>query len=432
MRIVLVGLMVLATGLVTAAPPPARALTQAAAAPANVTVRTPGAISGPTTTFSEIETHADCAPGELISAGGITQTIGTGMVSNGNHVNGIEPSADGITEFTGTPGVVATDVTHWLGFGGTGGAAQAEFSSTPFALCLASGVIPHTQVIMNKVTGPVTASLPLVVVASCPANTVLLGGGARTIPASVGSLKPIASYPTFNNPGHDFGKKAAADGETNPDSWAAVGFNGGGGDTSNTTFAYAICSGTGVSGFTSTVRYREVSGPTLATTGQIATVGCNAGDGTLISGGAGISGGNITTTDYTIPGSQGDHLNGSFPSDPAGTPVSDGTTTAASWTALTHTGGVNSPNTFSHVWALCATTPAPPSTLAGLTDPDLHPLMDTLSNTIRDGTGNKIIKLDPPCAATGPYQGLSNIDKLSLSAQLNDGCLQFITTYTAP
>ncbi|HET9255842.1 MAG TPA: hypothetical protein VFO16_11640 [Pseudonocardiaceae bacterium] len=75
---------------------------------------------------------------------------------------------------------------------------------------------------------------------------------------------------------------------------------------------------------------------------------------------------------------------------------------------------------------------APMTTLSGLTDPDLHPVMDALSNTIRDGSGNKIIKLDPPCAATGPYQGLSDIDKLNLSAQLNDGCLQFITTYTGP
>jgi hypothetical protein len=38
-------------------------------------------------------------------------------------------------------------------------------------------------------------------VATCPANTVRLGGGARTTPASVG--KPIASYPTFSNSAHD-------------------------------------------------------------------------------------------------------------------------------------------------------------------------------------------------------------------------------------
>jgi hypothetical protein len=68
---------------------------------------------------------------------------------------------------------------------------------------------------------------------------VLLGGGARTTPASAGSTKPIASYPTFYNAAHDYGQKAAADGDTNPDSWAAVGWAAGG--SGNTTYAYAIC-----------------------------------------------------------------------------------------------------------------------------------------------------------------------------------------------
>jgi hypothetical protein len=58
--------------------------------------------------------------------------------------------------------------------------------------------------------------------------------------------------------------------------------------------------------------------------------------------------------------------------------------------------------------------------------------MNSLSDAIKDGSGNKIIGLDPPCAMTGPYQGLSDIDKLSLSTQANDGCLQFVTTYDSP
>lgn len=320
----------------------------------SVTVQTPGATSGPSSTFSEIETDADCSNGALISGGGVTQAIGTGMTSNGNHVNGTEPSSDGSTELTGSPGVVATDVAHWLAFGGTGGATNASFSTTPFAVCFTSNLINHTQVVMNKAAGPSSASTPQVVVATCPANTVLLGGGARTTPASAGSTKPIASYPTFYNAVHDYGQKAAADGETNPDSWTAVGWSAGG--SSNTTYAYAICSGNdiNVSGVTVKVRYSEASGPTSATTGQTQTVGCGGEDGTLISGGAAISGGNVTTTDFTGPGSQGDHLNGSLPSDSSGNPVSNGTTNAAYWSAFTHTGGASSPSTYSDVWALCA------------------------------------------------------------------------------
>ncbi|MGH3875218.1 MAG: hypothetical protein ACRDSR_27595 [Pseudonocardiaceae bacterium] len=49
----------------------------------SVTVQTPGATSGPGSTFSEISTHADCANGALVSGGGINQAIGTGMASNG-------------------------------------------------------------------------------------------------------------------------------------------------------------------------------------------------------------------------------------------------------------------------------------------------------------------------------------------------------------
>lgn len=319
------------------------------------TVKTPGAASGPAATFSEISTHADCAAGP-VSGGGIDQAIGTGTSSNGNHVNGTGPSPDGSTEYTGSTGVVGTDDTHWLAIGGSGGAVNGSFSSTPYAVCLGSSLIDHTQVVMNKTAGPSGAAVVGLVVATCPANTRLLGGGARTTPASVGSLKPIAGYPTFDDAAHDHGQKAAADGETDPDSWAAVGWNGGGGGSNNTTYAYAICSGSGidVSGATVTVRHGGAAGPDTATSGLTVTVGCGANDGPLVSGGAAISGADPTTTDFTGPGSGGDHLNGSFPSDSGGSPVADGTTTASHWTASTHTGGAGSSGNRSDAWVLCA------------------------------------------------------------------------------
>ncbi|MFE7099597.1 hypothetical protein [Streptomyces erythrochromogenes] len=335
--------------LVLAAPGTAHANT------VGVTVKTPGATMGPGSAFSEISTDASCSSG-LVSGGGINQAIGTGTSSNGNKINGTSPSPDGSTEYTGSTGVVGTDVTHWLGIGGSGGAVNASFTSTPYALCFSSSLINHTQVVMNKLAGPTSSGTVGLVTATCPANTRLLGGGARITPASVGSLKPIASFPTFNDSAHGFGQKAAADGETNPDSWTAVGWNGGGGDSNNTTYAYAICSGStiNVGGATVKVRHSEVSGPTAATSGQSVTTGCGGNDGKLVAGGAAISGGNVTTTNFTGPGSVGDHLNGSYPSDSGGTPVADGTTNAAHWTAFTHTGGGSSPNTYSDVWALCA------------------------------------------------------------------------------
>ena len=340
----------------------ARAATLTPAAPVKVTVQVSGAASGPAVGFAETKADAGCPRGWLISGGGINQSIGTGMSSNGNHVNGAEPSADGSGEFLGASGVVAKDAAHWLALGGSGAVVNPSFASTSFALCLASTVIAHTQVVLAKAAGPTAALTPEVVVASCPANTVLLGGGARTTPASAGSLKPIASYPTFHNAAHALGRKPAADREINPDSWAAVGLNGGGtGPVPNSTYAYAICGQPGVdtSGLTVTVHSHEVSGPTTATTSQMVTTSCGPADGMLISGGAAISGGNLTSG-FTAPGSQGDHLNGSFPSASSGAPVGNGTI-ATSWTAVAHTGGADSPQTFSEVWALCARTSSAPA-----------------------------------------------------------------------
>jgi hypothetical protein len=343
----------------------ARAAAATPAAPVTVTVQVSGAASGPTAGFAEIKTDAGCPRGSLVSGGGINQSIGTGMPSNGNHVNGVAPSADGSSEFLGPTGAVARDVAHWLAVGGSGAVVNSSFSTTSFALCVASNVITHTQVVMTSLAGPAKALTPAVAVASCPANTVLLGGGGRTTPASAGSLKPIASYPTYHNTAHDLGGKPATDGEINPDSWAAVGLNGGGtGTTPNTTYAYAICGqpGSDTSGLTVTVRSQEVGGPATSTTGQKVTTSCRPADGALISGGAAISGGNLTIHGFTAPGSQGDHLNGSFPSNTSGAPAGNGTTTATSWTAITHTGGVDSPQTFSEAWALCArTNSAPPA-----------------------------------------------------------------------
>ncbi|GAA2807426.1 hypothetical protein GCM10010505_37100 [Kitasatospora aburaviensis] len=135
--------------------------------------------------------------------------------------------------------------------------------------------------------------------------------------------------------------------------WLAIG---GGGGATNETYAYAVCSGAGINvgGATVTVRNSEASGPNTATSGQTVTVGCGGNDGKLVSGGAAISSGDVTGTDFTGPGSGGDHLNGSYPSDADGNPVADGTTTASYWTAYTHTGGAGSSGNHSDAWALCA------------------------------------------------------------------------------
>ncbi|MDH6127465.1 hypothetical protein [Kitasatospora sp. GP82] len=250
----------------------------------SVTVQTPGATLGPTTIDSSVSTSANCTSG-LVSGGGINQATGTGTGVNGNHVLGTEPSPDGSAEYTGSAGVVGTDVTYWIAKGGSGGQINSSFSTTPYAMCLTSNLINHTQVVMNKANTPTTATTVGLVTATCPANTALLGGGALVTPSNTGNLKAIASFPTFNNSAHDFGKKAAADGETNPDSWTAVGWDNST-NASNQTYAYAICSGTGISvgGVTVKVRFSERTARTPGAPARTPPSAAAAGTGTWSAG----------------------------------------------------------------------------------------------------------------------------------------------------
>ncbi|HET9257630.1 MAG TPA: hypothetical protein VFO16_20845 [Pseudonocardiaceae bacterium] len=178
----------------------------------------------------------------------------------------------------------------------------------------------------------------------------------------LGSLKPIGSYPTFNDGAHNNGRRAAADGEHNPDSWATFSASAGGSGV--TTTSYAVCTENADPATVDvTVRHSQSDGPFAATTGLLQIVSCPTSDGALLGGGAAMSGTDMTTADFTNPGSQGDHLNGSYPSDASGNPLADGTTGAQSWTAFTHTGGAGSSvPTISHAWALCAMTTEPAAT----------------------------------------------------------------------
>ena len=171
--------------------------------------------------------------------------------------------------------------------------------------------------------------------ATCPPGTTLLSGGARATPGDVGSLKPRASYPS-DAAGAPVLAGAAS-------SWTAVGLNGGGGDRGNATHAYAVCAA-GALPVSSCTRRSQVRGRRAPPRRSPPRARRAA---TLLGGGASIS------DAFGLPGSQGDHLTGSYPSDAAGVPVGAGP--AGAWTAATHTGGVVSGAlTQSDVWAMCA------------------------------------------------------------------------------
>lgn len=318
----------------------ALALPGVAYASTAATVATPGTTSfiapGP---GALLTTAAHCSSG-LVAGGGV-QVTGP---DDGIDVMETEPSTNG----TSAAGNGATDPTYWLGYGGTGGKGTGTYTVQPFAVCFTNATITHTQVMVSSVSGPTTTGGMTSTTATCPVNTRLLGGGAQSTLAANKSVKAIASYPS-NSSG-----SAAADGSTNPTSWTAVALNGGMSGIGNTTGAYAVCSGSGisVSGITVTVKHTNVVGPTAASSAATATTGTCGTAGNMISGGASISGGDPTRGSFTAPGSQGDHLDGDYPSGSTGTPTANGSATT-NWTAIGHTGGMSSPSTDTDVWGLC-------------------------------------------------------------------------------
>lgn len=349
----------LALGLLGSIPVLIALQDSASATTLTLTIIRPAATSGPTGAFSEVRSNAACGvvggSQQLVSGGGVSVTLS----SNSIKVNGSAPW-NGTSEITGTvTGTVANNSPAWLGVGGSGGQGDSSAADTAFAMCFSKGAttdITGTDIVMNSTPGPLAADDVSTTVATCPVGDRLLSGGARVYSVGSGNDKPVASYPAFST--STVAATAAPNGSINPNQWVAVGMTGGTTHTAAdiTTYAYAVCATGGAGHVTTTVRTAEVAGPTASSGAAGVTTTCQAGDGSLVGGGAAIDGGGVTTTTFVKPGSQGDHLTGSFPSDTAGNPVVSGTTTAAVWSAKTHAGGSTSPGTVSDVWAMCVKT----------------------------------------------------------------------------
>jgi hypothetical protein len=295
--------------------------------------------SGPTTHETEQFAIPHCTSGgsnEDLAGGGARATSSTTTNFNSLKLNGTAPSTDGSTVSSNG----STNPSYWAGIAGLADKDLANTTTWGYGVCITSGP-SHTTVVVNSTNGPIGTDTFATVTASCPTGDRLLGGGARTTPASVGSLKIEGSFPS------DSSGNPSADGATNPTSWTAAGENGGDGNSNNTTYAFALCS-TEATNPTVTVMKTEATGPTAASTTQAATtLGCStlSGSPVLLSGGAFIN------NNGGEPASQGDHLLGDFPSDTSGNPVTSGS--ADAWTAQGRTGGQASSGTVTDVWALC-------------------------------------------------------------------------------
>jgi len=314
------------------------AATLALAAPASAgaalaTSVASSSVAGPNAAMTEGDASVSCGAGRILSGGGarVDQTV----LSNGTHLAGSFPTPDAVVQSADGD----ASPSAWIGAGAIGGQATSGVTTWAYAVCLDAGPAA-TRVVYASTPGPSETFTGKLATATCPDGTRLLSGGARTTPGTVGSLKPNGSFPS------DPAGAPVLSG-ANAASWTAAGLNGGQPPNANTTHAFAICS---VALPTVTVQNARVDGPGDASTGAQVTTTCPVGT-VLLGGGGWIS------DRFALPGSQGDHLTGSYPSDASGAPVTSGP--ASSWTAASHTGGtVSGPLTDTNVWAMCASEPA--------------------------------------------------------------------------
>ncbi len=326
--------------IAVAAPPPAPVVAQSA---------------------SSTTTTATCPAGTTeVGGGGLVGRIDGSQPINGLKLNGSLPS-----DVSGTAAASGSSAQSWAVVGAFAGQSETGDQARPFALCSsAAGPGPSTVVVSAPVGVATEGNPPLVATATCPASTHLVGGGALSTPASVPSLKPIASYPS------DASGVPALDGARSLGSWSAYG---GAGQVvpGETVVAYAMCAPSPAN-FPIIVARVDAPGPQLGTTSVTATVSCPPGTQLL-------QGGFFTDETGGRQPQQGVHILGTYPSDAAGNPVGDGTANPSSWTDVTQSGGQESPGTAMHVTALCAvlvppadsadvaiTMSAPPTGAAGV------------------------------------------------------------------
>jgi hypothetical protein len=238
------------------------------------------------------------------------------------HANGLYPSPDGT----------------WVAQGATGGQLALGGQTTSFTLCVRGGP-EAVQAVVARTAGPSKPATTAAATASCPAGSVLIGGGGLAdVSPPAPSLHLIGSYPS----GPD-GSWAVSG--SSPSAWTSVADSGGRGGTGVTTIAVALCGRGGPVRATQVVAVTE-PGPTTPTTAVVATAACPAGS-TLLSGGA-----NTGLLSRAFP-QQGIHLTGSFPSDARGAAVASSASEANSWSARAETGGQPAPGITTTGFAIC-------------------------------------------------------------------------------
>lgn len=283
------------------------------------------AVGGPAAPATAVTVTATCPSGAVPVGGGVsTALVGGGKPPSSLHANGSVPSAGG-----------------WQAMGASGGQPVLGGQTTSFAICAAGGP-GSVQIVQARADGPGAARTIAQATASCPAGTVLLGGGGSTGASAGGpgspSLHLIGTFPS------DPAGTPVAGGDA-PFSWTARAGAGGRQGSGLETSAYAVCAAW--PGHRTVAASASRPGPLDPGGSQPVVVGCPAGS-SLIGGGAmtGIAGGGVPQ--------QGLHLTGSYPSDPAGRPMTSPAPGSPSWGARAEAGGQGSPpGTATTAFAVC-------------------------------------------------------------------------------
>jgi hypothetical protein len=185
-------------------------------------------------------------PGASATSQGVTASCpaGTTMIGGGARTTippppaPIQPSLHLIADFpsdpTGTTPASGSSVNSWTAIADAGGTVVANATTSAFVMCAHGG--PATQVIAAVVPGPEVASTAAVAVASCPAGTVLLGGGVRA--DLQGGTPQQGIHLTGSYPGQ--GPAPVASGPAGQ-SWSGVAHSGGQSSPKTETWAFAMC-----------------------------------------------------------------------------------------------------------------------------------------------------------------------------------------------
>jgi hypothetical protein len=300
-----------------------------------VAIRTARGPAAPATT---VKATGSCPAGTVLVGGGISVApLGGGTPPPSLHVDGTHPS-----DPAGRPVTSGARLGAWTAVGATGGQLVIGAGTSEFALCV-KGAPAASTVEVARVPGPAVAATTARATATCPGGTSLLGGGGLTAVTSNGGPSP-SLHLTGSFPSSPDGSPIAVSGSA-AGSWTAVADSGGRTGSGVETTAFAVCGSVGSGG--TQVALSSRPGPLSPGGVTTATATCPAGT-LLLSGG-------VETGPRSGPPQQGLHLTGTFPSSPAGEPVTASGTNANAWTGRAEAGGQGSPaGTTTTTFAVCS------------------------------------------------------------------------------